>query len=144
MITEVRGRTSSGLPQLGPISDLQKHIPSMDQQLKMVFKQPVQPAAPETPSQGSSSSQRKGSSPPRINVPPRRAQSGTTLLERRKPSSEQSCSHVCSSQQVGARSPAMQEESCRQKCVRPRFISSGAGTVGGEEFERKKKKTPTP
>lgn len=39
----------------------------------------------------------------------------------------------------------MQEESCRQKCVRPRFISSGAGTVGGEEFEgKKKKKTKNP
>jgi len=32
----------------------------------------------------------------------------------------------------------MHEESCRQKCVRPRFISSGAGTVGGEEFEGRK------
>lgn len=29
----------------------------------------------------------------------------------------------------------MQEESCRQKCGRLCFISSRAGTVGGEELE---------
>ena len=145
LITEVWGRTISEIPWLSPISDLQKHLPSVDQQLKMVFKQPVQLAAPETLSQGSFSpvtlSRHKGSSPSRINMPPRRAPSGIMLHEHRKPSSKQSCSHVCSSQQVGARSPAMQEESCSQKCVRPCFISSGAGTVGGEEFEGEKNPT---
>ena len=54
LIREVWDRTSSELPQLGPISDLQKHLSSMDQQLKTVFKQPVQPVAPTTQSQGSS------------------------------------------------------------------------------------------
>lgn len=53
LITEVWDRTISEIPRLSPISHLQKHLPSVDQQLKMVFKQPVQLAAPETLSQGS-------------------------------------------------------------------------------------------
>lgn len=38
-------------------------------------------------------------------------------------------------EQVGVRSPAMQGDSCRQKCVRTCFISSRASTVGGEGLE---------
>lgn len=73
LITKVWDRTSSELPRLGPISDLQKHVPSNHQQLKTAFKQqPVQPAAPETLSQGSSCpitlSRGKGSSPSHTNT----------------------------------------------------------------------------
>lgn len=141
------GAAQAEFPQLRPASDLQKYLPSSARLLETSSKQQIQAASPKTPPQGRCS-------PPPAPSPCLKDKEllwlaptfhlgglgvGSCCTSTESKSSKESCSQACSGQQVGERSPAMQEEPgmCQAMLY---FLGSWHSWWGGVRRGEKKKK----